>query len=273
MIMKELAQASSSRVFLKKILELQYHKKQKVNLSDFSRRAGFSSRSYLSEFIGGKKGLSRDAINKIKLALRAPPVYKQFFELLALRDFPDLENKRMPITKIEQKILEIRARITADPISVTAPKNVEKLVGKPIVFKVFAALGRVGVGSTLATILERTRLPKQVVLDALDLLLEQNVISLSEDRYLPGNSTFDFLGLNQEQGLVELTKDVGENIRRNATEIVKTPSNLLNYTAFSINGSELENFKIRLREAIFSVIDEFQSEEGDTVRTVFVSSN
>lgn len=270
--MKELLQANSSRVFLKKILEQQYKKRGGTNLSDFSRRAGFSSRSYLSEFLSGKKGLSLDALVKIKQGLKAPRLYSQLFELLAFQDNPSLRPRRYSVDDVRARIVEIKGRLGADALQEPAVKNVAKLVRKSFVFKIFAALGKVGVGATIAEVAARTRLPLPVIEEALRVLVGENTVQKIDDRFLPVNSTFDFLGLTEADGILELTRETSSNIHRNAKKILQEPHNLMLYTAFSIDKKNLAKFKTRLREAAYSIIDEFQKEDGDTVHTVFLTT-
>ncbi len=74
------------RAFLAKVLNYRYAHKGKINYADFSRRAGFHSRSYLPEIISGKKGLSHDSLWKITNTLKLPQKYAKLFELLAQRD-------------------------------------------------------------------------------------------------------------------------------------------------------------------------------------------
>jgi len=268
----KLTRTSDSRAFLKKALEFHYERQGKINLSDFSRKVGFSSRSYLSEFLAKKKGLSRDSVLRIKSALKLPPLYRRFFELLVYRDQPELMPKNLLLPDVLEQIKSMQERLAAEVTKEFSPRNVSNIVKKAEIYQVYAALGKVGVGATLDEILKRTGLEKPVIQDVLEILKNEKALIQVGDRNIPISSQLDFLGLSASDGLTDLTRQVCNAISKNAAEIISQNENHVFFTAFSMNKADALKYKKKLREVVYEVIEQFQVEDGDSIQQLFLTS-
>lgn len=273
MDLSDLLKAEDSRVFLKLALALQYQKKGKANLSDFSRRAGFSSRSYLSEYLSGKKGLSRDGIQRIVSSLKLPRNYLRIFELLVMREQPELRSRGATTESLEQKLLETKELIQSLSAGASRVRNPRRFYAKTSLLEVFASLGTSKNGAAFAEILHRCKLKPEVVQEALVTLLQEGAAIKKEGRYFAAAAQLDFLGLSANEGLAEVIQEVCERTRNDAARIIDESSNLVLYTTLSVNRSRRAEFKRRLREAVVEILDQFQADDGDAVEKLFIASH
>jgi transcriptional regulator with XRE-family HTH domain len=266
----ELANAEDARSFLKKALVLQYRRQGKVNIADFSRRAGFTSRSYLSEYLSGKKALSRESLQKIKTALKIPKQYVKIFILLVAKDQPGL----FPETpeNIPAKMEALKKAAYQQDAALSKIEDSDKIVCKRNLFRIYAGLGSEAQGASLAEISERTGLHLSEVNEGLQLLLQKNIVVLKNQRYYAISNQVDFLKIGVNQSFSLLVKDMASEIRMNAETILAQNENFLFYSAFSLQKHELPIFKEKLRDAIYGVMDQFQKDDGNHVQQVFLCS-
>ncbi len=234
-----------------------------------SRKAGFASRSYLSEVITGRKGLSRDAMLRLKLALDLPSPLAQMFETLVFLSHPQLQMEPLKASELEKQLNLIRRQIRTEGFRGAIAKPFLK---QPEVFQVYAALGTETRGASLAEIKFRTRLPESFIQTALKLLIDGGAVRSKLTRYFAITDKADLFASENAEEVAAMVRQVCGNIQKNSQQIVSEPGNLNVYSAFSIRRSQIPKFKKRLREALEKVMDEFQDDSGESIQQVFISS-
>lgn len=258
----------NSRAFLKKALELTSPQGHKISISEFSKSAGFSSRSFISEYLSGRKKLSRESFNKIKSALKLSKNYKQFFSALVQLDQPELfKNKDrvvLDLSSLSETLLKQEKAI----LKIRKP---ELIINKASLFKLYASLGKEDQGTTLSEIVKKTNMSFDEVQSGLNLLIENQMAHMMNQRYYPLSSKVDFLHLKEKE-LASLTQQICSEIKNEASDLVVQDQSLLFYSSFSMNSYDRVRFKERLREVIYNVMDEFQVDDGDIVQQVFTCS-
>lgn len=145
------------------------------------------------------------------------------------------------------------------------------IITKSILFKIYASLGTEDKGVTLSEIVKKTNLSFEEAQSGLNLLIQNQVAQLTNQRYYPLSSKLDFLHLKEKE-LANLTEQVCTEIKNEASELVYQDQSLLFYSSFSMNSYDRIHFKEKLREAIYSVMDEFQVDDGDGVQQIFMCS-
>ena len=253
----------------KEALSLHYLKRGKINLADFSRRAGFSSRSYLSEVLTGKKGLSRDALTRIRSALKLPKPFLDVLEMRAYEDHSELKPVQWSGKSAADKWDHAVSLLKTLPFKTTAPKMDAKYVRSSLLYRVYAGLGSLESGASLADIARRTKLPEGTVESCLQKMREFRIVEERGGRFFVLSSQLDLFGLGSRDGLSELVSDVSRELRNDRDKIIDDPANTIFYTAFSTDAVRLPELKKRLKAAIFDVLDEFQVDDGDCVRQIF----
>ncbi|WP_413612977.1 hypothetical protein [Bdellovibrio sp. HCB-110] len=266
----DLLEMQDARAFLKRALEVRYRKKGKINLADFSRRAGFSSRSFLSEYLAGKKGLSRESVGQLKTALKLPKPYLDLFSLLVGKDQPELLARRLSVEDIEKQMGSIKVSVARQTEAMSQIKDPSRLISKPTLFRVFAALGTEEEGASLSEIATRASMSPENVIESLQFLMNEGAITTQNGRYYVRSHQIDFLKMSDSSSLADLTRTLCSQIRADANEIAADSKNYIFYTAFSLQSHQLPEFKEKLREAIFGVLDQYQDDKGDSVHEVFL---
>lgn len=266
----ELLEIHDARAFLKKALEVRYRKKGKVNLADFSRRAGFSSRSFLSEYLAGKKGLSRESVGQLKMALKLPKPYLDLFSLLVGKDQPELLTRRLSVDEIEKQVGSIKVSLARQTEALMQIKDPARLLSRLTLFRVFASLGTEEEGASLHEVSTRSNLNPESVLDTLQFLINEGAITTQNGRYYARSNQIDLLKIADAASLADLTRSICTQIRAEANDIVSDSRNNVLFTSFSMQSHQLPELKEKLREAIFGVLDQFQDDRGDCVHEVFV---
>lgn len=260
---------------LKAALSLHYLKRGKINLADFSRRAGFSSRSYMSEVLAGKKGLSRDALTRIRGALKLPKPFLDMLEIRAYEDYRELAPAGSPSSSKSSASKRDHAAtlLRALPTHIAAPHMDSKYVRSSLLYRVYAGLGSLALGASLSEIAERTRLSELSVQSCLQKMQDAQIVEERSGRFFVQSSQLDLFGLNSRDGLSELVSDVCRDLRNDRDRIIDDPANTVFYTAYSTDAVRLPELKKRLKAAIFEVLDEFQVDDGDCVRQLFFAES
>lgn len=271
---RALTHPRDAKSFLKELLALQYRGADAVNLADFSRRAGFRSRSYLSELFSGKKGFSSESVRKLKQALRVPSPLADVFELLVWREWPDLRPRRLGGAETEEALdrllLKIRTQDRGSAGADTIKDRVSKGVRNLDLLKVYAALGSIHQGASLKEIFDRlAKMPSYRVTTALTKLCALELSKFKEGRYYALESTVDVLGMrDSSQGLAQLLDDNLKILAKQTQPMVEDPHGLVHVTSFSISSDRIEEFKQACLSTLLNVIDKHQSDQGDQIMTL-----
>jgi uncharacterized protein (TIGR02147 family) len=269
----DLVQREDARAFLRDALALRYQSQDRINLSDFSRRAGFASRSYLSELLAGKKGFSRDSIQKIRSALKLPRPCLDYFEALVLHECPELRKRGQSQEALVARLKQLREKTLESAEVEKTVRRVSKSFTSPQVLQVYAALGTRERGASLGEIEKRTGLKIEVIARVLERLKECGALLAREDRYFPVQRTLDAFGLEHEEGFERLVKESAAWVQTQAREIIRRETGLVFHSSLSVQSQRLAEFHAELKTAIFDVFDRFQDDEGDVVQNFLVSGH
>ncbi len=252
--LRELAKAKSYRDFLNIVVE------GAGGTAAFSRRAGFTSRSFLSEVLRGNRRLSHASYEKVVRAVKVPGPYKRLFKLLLAIEEPDVLSLQ-GTRDLNERIAELR-KYLLNPAQQNDFKNV---ISAPNVPVVYAALGSSEKGASVQEICQRTKLGVKEIASVLEQLVKRNVITQKRDRYFTSCGDMDLEDLGGEEGFRQSyaqTADVLKNLALNAKP---SNDNLFYYTAFPIDKRDLSKFKKELQEILLAHIERYQSETGDQV--------
>ena len=236
-----------------------------------SRKAGFFSRSYLSELLAGKKGLSRDSASRLRSALQLPKYWGNYFDCLVWLEHPDLRPKNLQQENIKSKISQIRSDLKNSTENMSIEKTVTQQLHRLQVFQIYAALGTESTGASLVEIAMRTKLSDSVIEKALRQLLDTKAITLKDDRYFAFANKADVLNLSGKSDLAELIRLITLDLQKKREDIVKSPTSLTVYSAFSVHSSKRMALRERLQEALYEVMDEFQDDSGDKVEQIYLN--
>ncbi len=275
-IVKQLVQVNSVHEFLTIAINARYGGAHKVNVADFSRRAGFSSRSFLTEVLRDKKKLSRESASKIQSVLRLPrPCFDLLYFLVdeEAKYSPDQSLTTSPLPSSHDQLKALRKQVEDWWNEQDKKPELTKTFKHKESIQVFAALGSLGVGASLTTIQLRCGLPLEVIASSLSFLENAGVVAKQGSRYFAVKSQIDIEGSEEPLALAKLAKQACAEIAKKSESIAKSPNEYLFYSAFSVKSRRLPDLKEKLKERIFEVLNEYQDDDGDTVEQLFISLN
>ncbi|KYG60959.1 hypothetical protein AZI86_18755 [Bdellovibrio bacteriovorus] len=270
MDVEKLLNETDPRSFLRSALKIQKSGAKPISVAEFSRHCGFSSRSFLSEYLSGKKKLSKESLRSIRHALNIPKMAQEYFALLVGQEQPELS----PLSqdKIAVEILRLRKSFkTGNRTPRTLGPLLGKVVSKKKCFLVYASLGDQEQGASLEDILKRSKLSKVEALRNIEILETSGLVTEKKGRYFANETAVDMLNFTGKE-LGTLVGELGREIATSPAEFTDNPNNLVLYSVFSVETRQLAAFKERLRDAVYKVMDEFQSENGNSTQQVFICS-
>jgi uncharacterized protein (TIGR02147 family) len=108
---EDLLRTDDYREFLKDYLEKTRIRNRPVNLADLARKAQFSSRSFVSDVLRGKRRITPSSLPRFKQALGLTGAWAQYFELLVMLSENDCRPARQTDEKTCEKIDAVRKKI------------------------------------------------------------------------------------------------------------------------------------------------------------------
>lgn len=270
-VFKKILLAQNTSAFLEAVVSALEERHGRGVKSNISRKAGFSSRSYLTEIVAGKKGFSRDSLSRLKGALPLDKSWLRLFEYLAWLEDPKLRPPTLSVGELRQEIKNLRITLERQMSQKPGYKVAEPNIRRPQVFQVYAALGDEKTGATLDEIEKRTGLRHHSICVALRQLVVSGAVLQNGDRYFAVAMKADALGVKEPEVLADLIHIICTDLQKRRVHIAKVPTNLTIYSAFSVRREQIPLLKDRLEAAIFEVLDEFQVDAGNQVQQVFLS--
>jgi uncharacterized protein (TIGR02147 family) len=225
----------------------------------FSRRAGFSSRSFLSEVIRGHRRLSHASYEKVIQGLKLSGNMRRLFQLLVALEEPDVVPLR-DRTDLRTKIEELRQKLRNSKM--TSRKGLFLNHHVPVVY---AALGSKRAGATQEDILFRTGLKSPEVTSILAFMTSNGLVYEREKRFFVTEVNLDLNELGEDKGFRQAFVDSLDILKKQAINQPQSDTSLFFYSAFSISPSQMSAFKRDLQQAVLSCMDKYQNEDAEKV--------
>jgi uncharacterized protein (TIGR02147 family) len=242
-----------------------------ANFSELTRRAGFSSRSYIKEVIDGKKRIGAQSIPRFSKALSLTGPLNEYFKLLVRieeeREAFDDHSKAQLQKRLNQVKERLKRKIEKPRLN--ASEHSVLLNSKSL--RVYAALGSPEKGATLSEIQNRCGLTKIQCENILQAFAEKSIVTLEGSRYKIGQTNFDFSELGGEHAFGNVLAQTLKNLAQMAPTRYRSDKELFLYSTFTVNEADLPEIKKRLRETLIDFMDSRQVDDGDRVAQVFLS--
>jgi uncharacterized protein (TIGR02147 family) len=268
-LIRDLAKTTGYRQFLLAIFHFMEKERGRGFQAQVSRNAGFASRSYLTEVLKGKKGLSRDSMIRLKSALKISGPVSKYFEYLVYSDLPQLQTKPLSAEELRKRVSTLRkelSRYRRHSDTLAKPH-----LRRPEVFQIYAALGAEEIGATTSEIMLKTGLSEKAVTQGLGDLLSAKAVSSAQNKFFAVQSKADAIGGHEAGAVAEMVQKVCGNIKKRAQQMAADEKSLNVYSAFSVRREKALELKAKLEKALFEVLDEYQDDEGECVEQVFLS--
>lgn len=268
----ELTEAKDYREFLEVAIKYQFSQQGKPNLSAFSRRAGFASRSFIVELLSRKKRLTQRSLPKTIQALKLKTDLKILFESLVMLEEKDLRPAGLNDADIARKIELLRRRLLSksnNEANINLIKS-DELFSTRAVFPVYAALGSLNKGATLAEIYSRTGVDAMTIINMLNRMIGKGFVRKEKDRFFATDIHFCLESLCENVGFRTIYKQSLEDIAK-VVDVKKNDSTyLFLHSSFSVRSENLPALKAKLQHVVQEFIAEESFDDGDCVTNLTV---
>lgn len=263
--LKKLLAAADYRGFLNALIA---DAGKDINFSDLSRRAGFSSRSYIKEVIAGKKRLTATSMAKFKKAFHLSGPLATYFGTLVELEEPDVNVEALPREVLLAKLEKIRLRLTRQKNTGHANKKTlktDEIFKNRYVPLVFASLGSLEGGASLTEIQSRCGLNLDIINSILLHFTQQGLIESKEERYFVKDSELDLFGLGNDINFLNVYIEAISSLRQRAQKGINSKSELFMHSAFTVKAERLPEIKTKLKTILLEFLDEEQIDDGDKI--------
>lgn len=232
-----------------------------LNWSRLGRAAGFTSRSYLSEMISGKKRMNPISLRKISGALRLTGPSRLFFEIIASAD--EASNDTPLPLKAESLRKKALARLALN--GGTAERRRDSLFHSRDAMLVLASLGSTESGATIQEIISRSKLSSNACTRALERATAAGLARKSGERYYVN---FHDLVVHDQGRRPDFKSVYMESLRdaqTQASEQFERQDALFYQMMMPVRAADMPRLRQRLREALDEFTEAAGNEQGDSV--------
>jgi uncharacterized protein (TIGR02147 family) len=262
----ELISSHCYRDFIKKIISLRSAKGKRFGYADIARKAGFAARSFPRDVAHGQKKLTLQSMTKMIKGMGLSGEIAQFFKYLVEFSHPDCRVKNFTDEQIQKSLSNLKHRLK-EKTYLAVPNNDKQdfafeILNAPIVY---AALGEIGIGSTLEEIVARSGLPEANVLAILEKLEESKIVEKNLFQYIAIENHLNFSGLGQSDVFKKFYSNLLQKAQASAEKNFSSDNELHFCSSFSVNKKDIPSLKENLKALLLLYVDQNEVNTGDRV--------
>lgn len=237
--------------------------------AEFSRRAGFSSRSFPREVCLGRRSINFENVSQFIRAMGLTGEWKEFFQNLV-----QLSDDRLTVAernKIKARQFKLNAKLQKTKVR-TTKKDDQKFADQVFAIndlpRIFASLGKVDVGESLEEISKRTRIKSESLLQQLNLMVKLNLVTFNRktQKYLPMSIHHAVVGAGQSHFFRHYYIKGLHDAELQARKYFASDEKLFLQASFSVRDqAHLKQLKNELREIVFKFIEDNEDSEGSLI--------
>lgn len=268
----ELLSASDYRTFLKLVVE-KGSRKRWGSYTAFSKKSGFSSRSYVRDVVSGKRRLTPKTLGPVASTMALSSDLRTYFKLLVSLEENDIRPRELAPDQVRTKLRKLKERLLKRK---AGPRRPAGMVAESFGPEIYAALGTQEGGASLDEICMRTGLAPDAAGAVLAKMCETGAVRGGQDpaagertRYFPG----DIHVVSQAMDEIHKTYFIsaaGEMIVR-AKRSFDSPERLYWKSVFSMRPELAPRFKEELRELILRFVDRAEDPAGETLGHITIA--
>jgi uncharacterized protein (TIGR02147 family) len=245
--------------------------KGRPNLAAFSRKAGFTSRSFILEVLDGRRRLTAKSYPKVVKALALPPKLKTYFQLLVAREEADLNIESLTAEQIELRLQALRGKFLLQAEGLEGEdKAAQAIFRSRDMLDCYAALGNRERGVELGEIVNKTGLPLETCQKVLAHFVAQTVVVEKNGRFYSRNPHYIFKGLGANVGVKDCYLQSLAELRRKANGGFDQPDRAFFQSIFSVDRRKLPALKQKLWDVLNEFVESNENDEGDQIGKLVV---
>jgi uncharacterized protein (TIGR02147 family) len=260
-----LLESTDERDFLGRWYAWAKENKSGLTYAVLTRRAGFSSRSYVRDVMTGKRRLTMDALPRFVKAMELKGDFRRFF-LLLVQSSPNRFDREGD-AKVQDKITRLKSRVKADLEPGRFPLHAQSLYKEKNRLEIYAALGTREEGATLEEITQRTGYPKENCLKTLLQMIEDGAVCRGnlETHFFARESHLVLPKIGHQEIFKTSYLRLLEETKTQAKKEFESEDQLFMSSVFSIDPKLMPDFKNELRQLLIRFVDTAENPRGKKV--------
>lgn len=260
---QKLLAAKDYRKFIRELLD-EKSRRKKINFSELSRRAGFSSRSFLKEVLDGKKQLTLSSADRVKKALGLSGLWATYFETLVSMELTETRSEKS--IELTGRLDKMRARLEKQSerkTLKTSAKQNDTLFNDAKIGEVYASLGTPQKGANLEEVMSRCGLAPEACQTVLNRLSREGLIEKRDLRYYVLDASLDIFGLGDRATFQRFYLEALKRLEHRAQKGLVSEQEFFTHSVFCIEEKRMPELKSRLKKLLVEFLDESQNDDGD----------
>jgi uncharacterized protein (TIGR02147 family) len=264
-----LANCRTYREFLETAFSHLKKRNKHFGYAEFSRRAGFSSRSYPRDVLVGKKRITARSLPQIIKALKLTPDLETLFTALvgseekevSIEGYSSIADRKLALSKVQNRL---RSRTESSPLLGRADKFYELESWLPV----YVSLGTPEDGATLAQVVSRTRLSKMLCRKVLEEMTHFKVIRRAGEKFFTENFHLVFKHLGKSEFFKNQFLNSLKEVAFNADQDFEGKRQLFFHSVLSVDEKKMVALREELESVILKFVDRAESPHGDRVAKI-----
>ncbi len=244
-----------------------------LTYQEFANRAGFSSKSFMKEVIDGKKKLSPNSLEKVKVGLKLNGFWSDYFEGLIGSEEPSFQTAKHSKEYYEEKLSKLKKKFSKlkDKKVLTSNSSLVQVFLETNFPEVYASLGDTDHGEEFNVIANRSKVETERLEAILQKMQESGLVLKKGNKYIPIAGALDISEIKStEVYKMDFFRSIEKAKQRFQAQLSSDKALFMTQT-FSVSESQLQEFKESLAILIEEFSAECESPQGDCVAEVVVS--
>lgn len=269
-LMTSLLAAPDYRDFLRQVFAFQHQKIPHFSFSYFSKKAGFSSRSFAREVLAGQKRISPKSLPKFLIGMELDKDLSEFFKILVCEQEPDCDERKQSARelaqqkeKIKHRLLKLKLAPVGDPSLPNQDEDFFSIRTWPIVY---SCLGD-DKGEPFEKIVHRSGLNRLDVRNALRGMMQKDMIHFDDAAQTYHAKDFHLVikRLGSNQFFRGYFLDCLADVQKRALADFSAKDSLFMQSVFVIQKSKFPELRKALEALLTKFIDDSEIRSGDGV--------
>ncbi|MES2857261.1 MAG: hypothetical protein V4692_15435 [Bdellovibrionota bacterium] len=261
------------RSFITNVIAASSKEGKRPNIAAVSRKAGFSSRSFIGDVIDGRRRLSASSYPKLARALPLAASLKTYFHLLVIKEEDELNLEKLKSSEIDRKIEELKSKLRSRIEQDTNENSNILLKGRDLM-ECHAALGNSKTGASLEDVCRKTELPNEVCFEVLKCLVDQKIAEKRSvdgiDRYFVINQLVFHKGLGGDSEVKRSYAHSVDELKRKSAAQFKSDERAFFHFVMSVDRKKMPELKLRLWDVMQEFMESSENTDGDAIAKLVV---
>ncbi len=261
-----LLETQSYREFMRVLIQNESKKRNKnFNQSGFARKAGISSRSFLSEVLNGKKHLTNFSLPRVVKAFGISGHLARYFELMVSLEEPKVNYLRLSKEQTHVKLETLKEKIRSRVLSYDVQSKAINVYSNYEVLRVYCSLGEKRSGREISEISKISKVSKDVCELVVEKLCKMGVANKVGSRFENTERHLMFSDLGSSESFKEIWLNTHREVSEKALKSFDDPSSYFFASVYSTSVRRFPELKKKLHEVMLDFCSSEQDDNGENL--------